>query len=188
MAGLDEHKRRVVKHRTRTAQPKQGRGGFSVGAKNVPTGAYIGHAKKHKAELIHKAKVKKAYHKLLDKEGAPPAEPAVPTDEPPAALGRFAPEDPSDDLLERVSKKDQRPKAAPTASTKKQPYFRAPPPAPKAPKEVRPQRTRDQAMDERAHRRALWDKKSPSRRGRERGQPDLSARMDVMLEKIQRTT
>ena len=42
------------------------------------------------------------------------------------------------------------------------------------------------SIDEREARRKLWNRKSPSRLGRERGQPDLGARMQVMLDKIQR--
>ena len=51
---------------------------------------------------------------------------------------------------------------------------------------AQPERTREQALDEREARRKLWNRKSPSRLGRERGQPDLGARMQVMLDKIQR--
>lgn len=36
-------KRSVVKHRTRAPASKSKRGGFSVGATNAPSGAYIGH-------------------------------------------------------------------------------------------------------------------------------------------------
>ncbi|WFD39226.1 uncharacterized protein MJAP1_002197 [Malassezia japonica] len=183
MARLDGHKRSVVKHRTRAPQGQRPRGGFSVGATNVPSGAYIGRAKKLKADLIHKAKVKKAYNKLLEREGAP-AE--MPEPEETQDLGRFAPEDPADDLLEQVEKKDERPRATAERPTKKKlPYFHAPPKK-KEPKAEGPKRTAEQAMQEREARRALWNKKSPSAKGRARGQPDLGARMEVMLDKIQR--
>ena len=80
-------KRSVVKHRTRGSEPHK-KGGFHVGATNVPNGAYIGRAKKHKEALIHKAKVKKAYYKMLDREkGAAPVE-ASPIQD----VGRFASE------------------------------------------------------------------------------------------------
>ncbi|BFZ62020.1 hypothetical protein YB2330_003099 [Saitoella coloradoensis] len=45
----------------------RGRGGFRVG-KPLPEGAYTGKADKLKANLIHKAKVKKQYAKTLQKE------------------------------------------------------------------------------------------------------------------------
>lgn len=196
MAGPDGRKRSVVKHRTRAPQKPHSRGGFSVGATNAPSGAYIGRAKKLKANLIHKAKVKKAYQKLLEKEGVP----AAPSGSEPATadgteqvqapdLGRFAPEDPENDLLEQVSKKDHRVRpAAPRTSKKKLPYFYAPPKQKREPQPEAPKRTRDEALAEREERRALWNKKSPSARGRARGQPDLGARMQVMLDKIQRNS
>lgn len=101
-------------------------------------------------------------------------------------MGRFAPENPENDLLERVSKKDQRQRAAPKSTSKKKlPYFYAPPKQ-KENKQEAPKRTREEALAQRDERRALWNKKSPSERGRARGQPDLGARMQVMLDKIQR--
>ena len=48
--------------------------------------------------------------------------------------------------------------------------------------------TREEALAERDERRKLWNKKSPSQQGRARGQPDLGARMQVMLDKIQRSS
>ena len=66
-------KKQLVKHRT-SATPSNGKktGGFQVGPKHLPDGAYLGKHKRIKAELIHKAKVKKEYFKQLkhDKAGA----------------------------------------------------------------------------------------------------------------------
>ena len=168
-------KRSVVKHRTRGSEPHK-KGGFHVGATNVPNGAYIGRAKKHKEALIHKAKVKKAYYKMLDREkGAAPVE-ASPIQD----VGRFA----SENEQEESSAPRAAAGRAPSQRKKKLPYFYTPPKQPR--EKAQPQRTREQALDEREARRKLWNRKSPSRLGRERGQPDLGARMQVMLDKIQR--
>ena len=168
-------KRSVVKHRTRGSEPHK-KGGFHVGATNVPNGAYIGRAKKHKEALIHKAKVKKAYYKMLDREkGAAPVE-ASPIQD----VGRFA----SESEQEESSAPRAAAGRAPSQRKKKLPYFYTPPKQPR--EKAQPERTREQALDERETRRKLWNRKSPSRLGRERGQPDLGARMQVMLDKIQR--
>ena len=168
-------KRSVVKHRTRGSEPHK-KGGFHVGATNVPNGAYIGRAKKHKEALIHKAKVKKAYYKMLDREkGAAPVEASPIQDG-----GRFA----SENEQEESSAPRAAAGRAPSQRKKKLPYFYTPPKQPR--EKAQPERTREQALDEREARRKLWNRKSPSRLGRERGQPDLGARMQVMLDKIQR--
>lgn len=168
-------KRSVVKHRTRGSEPHK-KGGFHVGATNVPNGAYIGRAKKHKEALIHKAKVKKAYYKMLDREkGAEPVE-ASPIQD----VGRFASESEQEESSATRVAADR----APSQRKKKLPYFYTPPKQPR--EKAQPERTREQALDEREARRKLWNRKSPSRLGRERGQPDLGARMQVMLDKIQR--
>ena len=168
-------KRSVVKHRTRGSEPHK-KGGFHVGATNVPNGAYIGRAKKHKEALIHKAKVKKAYYKMLDRDtGTAPVE-ASPIQD----VGRFA----SENEQEESSAPRAAAGRAPSQRKKKLPYFYTPPKQPR--EKAQPERTREQALDERETRRKLWNRKSPSRLGRERGQPDLGARMQVMLDKIQR--
>jgi len=88
-------KRSVVKHRTRGSEPHK-KGGFHVGATNVPNGAYIGRAKKHKEALIHKAKVKKAYYKMLDREkGAAPVEATDPARRPERLAAAEGPNSPS---------------------------------------------------------------------------------------------
>ncbi|WFD42070.1 hypothetical protein MPSI1_000708 [Malassezia psittaci] len=194
MGGLDAHKRSVVKHRTRSSPDKKHRSGFQTGATNVPNGAYIGRAKKLKADLIHKAKVKKAYSKLQHSKQAgqhtseryeSEGDETEPQEQPIQDLGRFAPENPEDDLLERISRKDERPRAEPKQKTRKKlPYFIAPDKE-KESREEKPRRTREEALSQREKRHAMWNKKSPSERGRARGQPDLGARMQVMLEKIQ---
>ncbi|WFD35605.1 hypothetical protein MCUN1_002463 [Malassezia cuniculi] len=180
MAGPDAHKRSVVKHRTKGPRTK---GGFAVGGANAAAGTYIGRAKKLKAELIHKAKVKKAYYRMLEKEGlakerqndAAPGAPVAHEE-----LGAPPQDDSADD--------DDRPASAPPAKEggkpKKLPYFYVPPK--KARGDEPPRRTRDEALEERQRKKELWNRKSPSRLGRQRGQPDLGARMEVMLEKIQK--
>lgn len=198
MAGRDAHKRSVVKHRTSGAGARvagKKKGGFNVGATNTPTGAYIGRAKKHKADLIHKAKVKKAYYKMLGREGghaaapaedasaeAGPSEPGTSAAGAAAAqLGRFAPEDPDEDDSRQAERAHKR--AEPAPRRKKLPYFYTPP---KKQEREAPQRTRDEALQERQRRKELWNRRSPSKLGSQRKQPDLGARMEVMLDKIQR--
>ena len=208
MAGRDAHKRSVVKHRTSGAGARAAgkkKGGFNVGATNTPTGAYIGRAKKHKADLIHKAKVKKAYYKMLEREGghaaapaedagaeAGPSEPGTSATGAAAAaaapgtaaaqLGRFAPEGPDRDDT-RQAEHARRMPAEPAPRKKKLPYFYTPP---KKQEREAPQRTRDEALQERQWRKELWNRRSPSKLGSQRKQPDLGARMEVMLDKIQR--
>lgn len=98
-------------------------------------------------------------------------------------LGRFASEtentDDATEASERETPATNKPKA------KKLPYFYRAPKS-KEPKEAAPIRTREQALEERAARQAKWHRPSPSRLGRQRGQPDLGARMEVMLDKIRR--
>ncbi|WFD29620.1 hypothetical protein MSPP1_000630 [Malassezia sp. CBS 17886] len=206
---MDRQKRSVVKHRTRTAHGSAKRQGFDVGAANVPNGAYIGHAKKRKADLIHKAKVKKAYYKMLGKESdevchgsaaagddrAAPA-PAHGADQ---DLGRFAPEGSDTAHADDAGTSATQPRAPPSATAdsraptvaperkkKKLPYFYTPANTAQAQsKPAVPKRTREDAVQQRGARREKWTRTSPSRLGRERGQPDLGARMQVMLERIQ---
>lgn len=176
MAGPDARKRSVVKHHTRAPHKK---GGFSGGGVNAAAGSYIGRAKKVKADLIHKAKVKKAYYRMLEKEGLSKGEPpAEQTDEG------------TDGAKDGAAEEDARapapaPAPAPAAERprkKKLPYFYVPP---KKTKEA-PTRTREEALGERQQKKELWHRKSPSRLGSKRGQPDLGARMEVMLDKIQK--
>lgn len=209
MAGRDAHKRSVVKHRTSGAGARvtgKKKGGFHVGATNTPTGAYIGRAKKHKADLIHKAKVKKAYYKMLEREGGHAAAPSEDADQHERAeagpsepgtsaagaadaagaagaqLGRFAPEDPDENDTRQAEHALRKP-AEPAPRKKKLPYFYTPP---KKQEREAPQRTRDEALQERQRRKELWNRRSPSKLGSQRKQPDLGARMEVMLDKIQR--
>ena len=144
--------------------------------------------------MIHKAKVKKAYSKLLhrehsnEKDTKQDASPeALHPHHLPQDLGRFAPENPEDDLMDQVTRKDRPSRSTPKQAPKKKlPYFKVPPA--KEAKSQTPKRTREEAIAQREERHALWTKKSPSERGRARGQPDLGARMQVMLDKIQRET
>ena len=156
-----------------------------------PDGSHTS-AKKHKAELIHKAKVKRAYFKMLQKD-EPTSSTHLETDEP-HDLGRFASEDQTngkqsgETMYPTTSASAQ---ASDGTGKKKLPYFYRPSSThtESQPREVtKPSRTREQALEERNARRALWHRTSPSRLGKQRGQPDLGARMQVMLDKIQRTS
>lgn len=157
-----------------------------------PDGSHTS-AKKHKAELIHKAKVKRAYFKMLQKD-EPTSSTHLESDEP-HDLGRFASEDQTNG---KQSGETMYPTTSASAQAsdgtgkrkKKLPYFYRPSSThtESQPREVtKPSRTREQALEERNARRALWHRTSPSRLGKQRGQPDLGARMQVMLDKIQRT-
>ncbi|EPQ28537.1 uncharacterized protein PFL1_03841 [Pseudozyma flocculosa PF-1] len=238
-------KRSLVKHRTNAApgsRPKKA-GGFKVGPTNLPDGAYLGKAKKLKAELIHKAKVKKAYYKQLEREGGAPQRPDHRgrgddggadddggNDDPDAVFvpgGRFAPDDDEIDFLAEAEKRarsragppppqtsdDDGPstaasasrsaprrdgKEASTARPDQRQRKHKPLPHPVAkPKQPAPvedasskkpvdTRTKEEKLADRARNKELWNKKSASREGQKRGQPDLSARMEVMLNKIKR--
>lgn len=175
MAGPDARKRSVVKHHTRAPHKK---GGFSGGGVNAAAGSYIGRAKKVKADLIHKAKVKKAYYRMLEKEG-------ISKGEPPAEQADEGADGTEDGAKEEDASAAPAPAPAPAAERprkKKLPYFYVPP---KKTKEA-PTRTREEALGERQQKKELWHRKSPSRLGIKRGQPDLGARMEVMLDKIQK--
>lgn len=137
--------------------------------------------KKHKADLIHKAKVKKAYYKMREREAPENSNGHENTQD----LGRFAPQNEPDD--EAVPSTPRHEPSVSRDKPKKLPYFYRPPKAPKN-EPAPPKRTREEALEERAVRRDMWNRKSPSRLGRQRGQPDLGARVAVMLEKIQKST
>lgn len=186
-------KRSFVKHRTNSGgagwQDKK-KGGFRVGPTNLPDGAYLGKAKKIKAELIHKAKVKKAYFgkiKQREQQGAGSALPGVPADD---DLGKFKPE--GEDVLSLVERKSARrkPRARKTANESDESSLKknknVPAPQPEQPKKPVDTRTHEEKVADRKRKQQLWNKKSGSAEGRKRGQPDLSARMEVMLDKIKR--
>ncbi|PWN53462.1 hypothetical protein IE53DRAFT_372997 [Violaceomyces palustris] len=213
-------KRSVVKHKTNSkpfsssssssssadAQGKRKRaGGFKVGPSNLPDGAYLGKAKKIKADLIAKAKVKKAYFKELERQGKgkakehdPPSSSSDPFFLPfdPNDQGRFAPEVGSSAAAGgRGGGGRGSYMRKPRVHTKHKPL-----PHPKLrsvdggdrqkdgdekrKEKVIDTRTKEEKLAERKRRNDLWNKKSGSVEGRRRGQPDLSARMEVMLEKI----
>ncbi|KAN0061823.1 hypothetical protein ACQY0O_005816 [Thecaphora frezii] len=231
-------KRSLVKHRTNTnpgAKPKKA-GGFKVGPTNLPDGAYLGKAKKIKADLIHKAKVKKAYFKQLQREGGAGSQAAGSgqtqdggddgeNEDPDAVFlpgGKFAPEDDNVDFLAEAenrarsragppppsdsSSSSRRPKPSPSSlfdrrqsskpGQRSRTHKPLPHPLPK-PKQPAPTneaankkpvdlRTKEEKLADRKRKQELWNKKSASATGRKRGQPDLSARMEVMLDKIKR--
>ncbi|SPO23330.1 uncharacterized protein UTRI_02008 [Ustilago trichophora] len=214
-------KKQLVKHRT-SATPFNGKktGGFQVGPKHLPDGAYLGKHKRIKAELIHKAKVKKEYYKQLkqDKAGgsgtsanaaplgkrggaaAVAADTAADDSRLPFTLpkdqGRFAPENGGDDddaeldLALSGGKQDLRPRKVEKAKNKKP----LPHPLPRAaqrqevPEKVWDTRTKEEKEQEREKKNELWNKASGSRIGQARGQPNLGARMEVMLAKIRKST
>ncbi|TKY87220.1 hypothetical protein EX895_003897 [Sporisorium graminicola] len=215
-------KKQLVKHRT-SSTPSNGKktGGFQVGPKHLPDGAYLGKHKRIKAELIHKAKVKKEYYKQLkqDKTGgasgtnsnaAPLGKRGSAADRnddgsnSPFALpkdqGRFAPENGADgneestqlDLALSGGKQDLRPRNVAGKGKGKKPL---PHPLPKAaaPREedvdkVRDTRSKEEKEQDRLKKNKMWNKPSGSRTGQARGQPNLGARMEVMLDKIRKST
>ncbi|SAM81020.1 uncharacterized protein UBRO_02695 [Ustilago bromivora] len=211
-------KKQLVKHRT-SATPTNGKksGGFQVGPKHLPDGAYLGKHKRIKAELIHKAKVKKEYYKQLkqDKSGGSGtnanAAPlgtrgrvaAAPNDDGPALpftlpkdQGRFAPEIGGEgdnaglDLVLSGSKQDLRPRREGKEKSKKPLPHPLPKPVQKEEGEekVRDTRSKEEKEQERLKKNKMWNKPSGSRTGQARGQPNLGARMEVMLDKIRKST
>ncbi|CCF53252.1 hypothetical protein NDA11_006220 [Ustilago hordei] len=211
-------KKQLVKHRT-SATPTNGKksGGFQVGPKHLPDGAYLGKHKRIKAELIHKAKVKKGYYKQLkqDKSGGSGtntnAAPlgtrgraaAAPNDDGPALpftlpkdQGRFALEIGGEgdnaglDLVLSGSKQDLRPRREGKGKSKKPLPHPLPKPVQKESGEekVRDTRSKEEKEQERLKKNKMWNKPSGSRTGQARGQPNLGARMEVMLDKIRKST
>ncbi|KAJ1029488.1 hypothetical protein NDA13_002735 [Ustilago tritici] len=211
-------KKQLVKHRT-SATPTNGNksGGFQVGPKHLPDGAYLGKHKRIKAELIHKAKVKKEYYKQLkqDKSGGSGtnanAAPlgtrgrtaAAPNDDGPALpftlpkdQGRFAPEIGGEgdnaglDLVLSGSNQDLRPRREGKGKSKKPLPHPLPKPVQKEEGEekVRDTRSKEEKEQERLKKNKMWNKPSGSRTGQARGQPNLGARMEVMLDKIRKST
>ncbi|TDZ51824.1 hypothetical protein CTRI78_v007301 [Colletotrichum trifolii] len=118
-------------------QTKKARKGFSVGPENLPDGPWRRKIEKKKAELIHKAKVKKQYAKIKDRAQAAAAAAA----QPPAPQA----ETPSAPALEE-SPADRRGSPAsstsPSPATDEAPAAPAPPPAQTGPEpsEVHPTR------------------------------------------------
>ena len=119
-----------------------------------PDGSHTS-AKKHKAELIHKAKVKRAYFKMLQKD-EPTSSTHLESDEP-HDLGRFASEDQTNG---KQSGETMYPTTSASAQAsdgtgkrkKKLPYFYRPSSThtESQPREVtKPSRTREQALEER---------------------------------------
>lgn len=222
-------KKQLVKHRTSsTSTNGKKSGGFQVGPKHLPDGAYLGKHKRIKAELIHKAKVKKEYYKQLkndkaqaygkgtgfnstplgsrgtndtarsdsvnDDEQGPSLPFLLPQDK-----GRFAPEtgDANDEeetaLTFSGSKKDLRPRNAGKSRSKKP----LPHPLPRTKQQsqdekntnaVKDTRTKEEREQDRQKKNKLWNKPSGSRTGQARGQPNLGARMEVMLDKIRKSS
>lgn len=212
-------KRQLVKHRT-SATSSNGKktGGFQVGPKHLPDGAYLGKHKRIKAELIHKAKVKKEYYKQLKHDkvasGSGTSSNAAPLGQRgsssrsvdneslpfllPKDQGRFAPENGADDedaqldLALSGTKQDLRPRKAPGQSKTKKPL---PHPLPRTQARtnedsdrLRDTRSKQEKEQERFKKNKMWNKPSGSRTGQARGQPNLGARMEVMLDKIRKST
>ncbi|PWZ01920.1 hypothetical protein BCV70DRAFT_198204 [Testicularia cyperi] len=228
--------RQLVKHRTATSGVEKKGGGFQVGPKHLPGGAYLGKQKRIKAELIHKAKVKKEYFKQLKKSTGPkdsatssnttplgsrgqqseaegehsqsnrPARaqdqdqdrPALPFTLP-SDQGRFAPEnadadDPTSnpdglDAALSFEKKDLRPKKQKKKTQRPLPHPlpRSTTSAPTATQTSQDTRSKEQKLQDRQRKTQLWNTPSGSKTGQKRGQPNLNARMEVMLDKIRRS-
>lgn len=208
-------KRQLVKHKTTTSGLKKS-GGFQVGPKHLPDGAYLGKQKRIKAELIHKAKVKKEYYKQIkqgkaaegsatntnatplgSKDDAEADDVAVNANLPftlPSDKGRFAAENEDDDgaeeqLMFTSSKPDLRPKKEKKKTARPLPH---PPVQDRSRMDQqedtqRDTRTKEQKDQDRERKNKLWNEPSGSRAGKNRGQPNLNARMEVMLDKIRKS-
>lgn len=209
-------KRQLVKHKTTTSGQRKS-GGFQVGPKHLPDGAYLGKQKRIKADLIHKAKVKKEYYKQIKQgkaaqgsgtdtnaiplgssDSASVSEVHSPVRLPftlPSDKGRFAAED--EDVEEATEQQLEFAHSNPDLRPKKQKKKKSARPLPhpliKAPaSKIDPDRpvdtrTKEQKDQDRERKNKLWNKPSGSRTGQHRGQPNLTARMEVMLDKIRKT-
>ncbi|GJC77956.1 hypothetical protein ColLi_00794 [Colletotrichum liriopes] len=107
----------------RDAQPAKKRKGFRVGPDNLPEGPWRRKVEKKKLELIHKAKIKKAYAKIKGKELASQASSKTQQPAAAAAAAASSKEASSDDELDDV--REPQPAKEPSHSP-------APAPAPAA--------------------------------------------------------
>ncbi|CEH15464.1 hypothetical protein CBOM_03773 [Ceraceosorus bombacis] len=186
-------------------------GGFKVGPAHAPDGSYLGKAKKRKAQLIENAKVKAAYYARhggrdttrreqelkVDGESQSLAGPSA------ASLGRFAPEDEDTKrLIEQAEKQPdirlkqaKPPRDAVTqdnSSTFRRADLEGGDSVSKQQKERGVSKTSDasSAKSKRLSREeALQDRKRRSSLGgkvNRKGQPNLGARVGLLLDKLQR--
>ncbi|UZJ53873.1 hypothetical protein CBS101457_003193 [Exobasidium rhododendri] len=186
----------------------KGKSGFQVGPKHAPDGAYLGRAKKIKADLIEKAKIKKRYFKSVKGDDERGVGQAVESDD---LLnrdeGKFAPErgveeERSDDILFQMRNRDLPASSASAVQAdnkargirekkKRTPEAKA--------EEADSQRiarkagaspfkdgglSKEERLQLRDKKQEKWNSQSGSQTGRQRGQPNLGARMDLLLEKI----
>ncbi|PWN43554.1 hypothetical protein IE81DRAFT_322407 [Ceraceosorus guamensis] len=185
-------------------------GGFKVGPAHAPDGSYLGKAKKRKAQLIENAKVKAAYYarhggrdttrreqeRKVDGESQSLAGPSA------ASLGRFAPEDEDTKrLIEQAEKqpeirlKQAKPPRDAVTQDNGSTVRRADPEGDSDSKQQKEggvsQRSdassarskgssREEALQDRKRRSSLGGKVN------RKGQPNLGARVGLLLDKLQR--
>jgi hypothetical protein len=167
---------------------------------------YLLIAKKIKADLIEKAKIKKRFFKSVNGETG--KDTGLASDEDIDAMlrrdeGKFAPErgeeefDDGDDILyqmrnreEVALKKDNGKEKGDKGRADRQPQVTQP-----ANTTLRPDKERADEVLSKEDRQKIrekkterWHSQSGSQKGRERGQPNLGARMDLLLERIKKTT
>lgn len=235
MVRKGDQKRSIVKHQTNAAFSNRhtaakgdfskvkgkGKGGFKVGPSHAPDGAYLGRAKKIKADLIEKAKVKKRYYKELNKEKNVEANQERFSSLEERDEGRFAPAagaDQSDGLTlaqkerrahklnnrrrddvdgenalgrrersERDALREAERKALERIQGGSSNVKRASHTSGEDAVGKTSKLSIEQRKEQREKRNAQWNSKSGSFTGRQRGQPNLGSRINLLLDKIKRS-
>ncbi|CAO1629984.1 unnamed protein product [Sympodiomycopsis kandeliae] len=196
---MDKSRRSVVKHRTNAPQRQdkdRKKGGFrSVGA-NLPDGAYLGKAKKLKANLIQNAKIKSKFYKQQSTSGSGSGSNA---NETPLGIGKFAREnesEPESNPLGRFARQngsdDEEQDFRSSGNRQRQPKRQSKEVKPSAPMPEQEQQkkkprynSREEALEARKQKSDKWTKTAKSKDGQARKQPSLNGRMEILLDKIQ---
>jgi len=176
---------------------KKPRKGFSVGPANLPDGTHLRKVQKIKKDLIHKAKLKRSYAKLKEREPvlktaayteAPPEEPASLELHPTRQAMLDAPEEP---LQETATTKSEDQKRLRSRKPKPIPFQKEAREAQKRKDEAQARqeayeeasRQRPQKLEERERFRKAMAK---ARTGGRNGQRKLGRESQVLLERVKR--
>ncbi|MCJ1381204.1 hypothetical protein MMC17_004313 [Xylographa soralifera] len=176
---------------------KKPRKGFSVGPANLPDGTHLRKVQKIKKDLIHKAKLKRSYAKLKEREldsktsiyaEAPPEEPASLELHPARQAMLDAPEEPPQGTTTSTSGDQRRPRSR---KPKPIPFQKEAREAQKRKEEAQARqeayeqssRQRQQKLEERERFRKVMAK---ARTGGRNGQRKLGRESQVLLEKVKR--
>ncbi|MCJ1474477.1 hypothetical protein MMC13_003135 [Lambiella insularis] len=178
---------------------KRGRKGFTVGPANLPDGTHRRKVQKIKKDLIHKAKLKRSYARLKEREPVPkPATYTKPDSEPdePASLELHparqamldAPEEPQQENRKNGSgdpkrQRARKPKPVPFEREARQAQRRKEEAQARREAYEESNRQRQQKLDEREKfRRAM----AKARTGGRNGQRKLGRESKILLERVKR--